>query len=105
MEEILDKSKIGQRIRHLRIINDYTQAKFAELIDISINFLSEIENGIGSADSLLSKIVKSVTDIVSYEKSRGSRTTVSRTKTVGTCPRCGKPVIENSKWFSCSAGR
>lgn len=45
MEDILDKSKIGQRVRQLRILNDYTQAKFAELIDISINFLSEIENG------------------------------------------------------------
>lgn len=45
MEDILDKSKVGQRIRQLRIQNDYTQAKFAELIDISINFLSEIENG------------------------------------------------------------
>ena len=40
MEDILDKSKVGQRIRQLRIQNDYTQAKFAELIDISINFLS-----------------------------------------------------------------
>lgn len=26
-------------------MNHYTQAQFAELIDISVNFLSEIENG------------------------------------------------------------
>lgn len=79
--------------------------KSAELTARWEQALSDIENGIGNADSLISEIVKSVTDIVSYEKSRGSRTTVSRTKTVGTCPRCGKPVIENSKGFSCSAGR
>ncbi len=67
--------------------------------------LYDIENGIGSADSLLSEIIKNVTEIVNLEKSNGSRSTVSRTKTVGTCPRCGKPVVENSKGFSCSAGR
>lgn len=79
--------------------------KSAELTARWEQALSDIENGIGSADNLLSEIVKSVSDIVAFEKSRGSRTAVSRTKTVGTCPRCGKPVVENSKGFSCSAGR
>lgn len=79
--------------------------KSAELTARWEQALSDIENGIGSADALLSEIVKNVSDIVSFEKSRGSRTVVSKTKTVGTCPRCGKPVIENSKGFSCSAGR
>ena len=79
--------------------------KSAELTARWEQALSDIENGIGSADGLLSEIIKNVSDIVSLEKSRGSRETVSRTKTVGTCPRCGKPVIENSKGFSCSAGR
>ena len=45
MIEILEKTEIGQRIRQLRTTNDYTQAEFAELTDISVNFLSEIENG------------------------------------------------------------
>lgn len=45
MTDILEKSKIGQRICQLRLLNDLTQAEFAEQIDISINFLSEIENG------------------------------------------------------------
>ena len=59
MEDILDKSKVGQRIRQLRIQNDYTQAKFAELIDISINFLSEIENGKkGLSQDLWKKSIK-----------------------------------------------
>ena len=79
--------------------------KSAELTARWEQALTDIENGIGNADNLLSEIVKSVSDIVDFEKSNGSRTAVSRTKTVGTCPRCGKPVIENSKGFSCSAGR
>lgn len=36
---------MGERVRSYRISNSYTQADFAEKIDISINFLSEIENG------------------------------------------------------------
>ena len=79
--------------------------KSAELTARWEQALSDIENGIGSADDLLSEIIKNVSDIVSFEKSRGSREAASRAKTVGTCPRCGKPVIENSKGFSCSAGR
>ena len=39
------KSIIGNRIRNLRMSHKLTQAQFAELIDISVNFLSEIENG------------------------------------------------------------
>ncbi|MCM1180753.1 MAG: helix-turn-helix domain-containing protein [Clostridium sp.] len=41
----LTRQKIGSRIRECRITNSLTQAQFAESIDISINFLSEIENG------------------------------------------------------------
>ena len=79
--------------------------KSAELTARWEQALFDIENGIGSADSLLSEIVKSVSEIVNLEKNSSSRTTVSRTKMVGTCPRCGKPVVENSNGFSCSAGR
>lgn len=39
------KLMIGMRVHELRISHDLTQAQFAELIDISVNFLSEIENG------------------------------------------------------------
>ncbi len=79
--------------------------KSAELTAQWEQALSDIEKGVGSADNLLSEIIKNVSDIVSFEKSRDSRSVVSRTKAVGTCPRCGKPVVENSKGFSCSAGR
>lgn len=67
MEDILDKSKVGQRIRQLRIQNDYTQAKFAELIDISINFLSEIENGKkGLSQDTLAKICRQLNTSADY---------------------------------------
>ena len=45
MDDILNKYEVGQRIRRLRQLSNYTQAEFAEAVDISINFLSEIENG------------------------------------------------------------
>ena len=79
--------------------------KSAELTARWEQALSDIEKGVGSADNLLSEIIKNVSDIVDFEKNNGSRESVSRTKTVGICPRCGKPVTENSKGFSCSAGR
>ena len=67
MVDILDKSKVGQRIRQLRIQNDYTQAKFAELIDISINFLSEIENGKkGLSQDTLAKICRQLNTSADY---------------------------------------
>ena len=59
MEDFLDKPEIVQRIRQLRHMYDYTQAEFAELIDISINFLSEIENGKkGLSQDTLAKICR-----------------------------------------------
>lgn len=43
--DIIDKAEVGARIRQLRLLNEYTQAEFAELLNISITFLSEVENG------------------------------------------------------------
>lgn len=45
MENTNLKQIIGQRIRECRLKEGYTQAQFAELMDISVNFLSEIETG------------------------------------------------------------
>lgn len=39
------KWDIGERVRECRLKAGYTQAQCAEIMDISINFLSEIENG------------------------------------------------------------
>jgi len=39
------RSAVGERVRNYRVSNSYTQTDFAEKIGISVNFLSEIENG------------------------------------------------------------
>lgn len=39
------RQAVGERVRDYRRSNRYTQANFAKKIDISMNFLSEIENG------------------------------------------------------------
>jgi transcriptional regulator with XRE-family HTH domain len=53
------KYEIGQRIREQRSILRYTQAQFAEQADISVNFLSEVENG---AKSLSCKTLYNICD-------------------------------------------
>lgn len=40
-----DKAETGKRIRNFRIQNHMTQAQFAERLDVSTNFISEIETG------------------------------------------------------------
>ena len=40
-----DRLKTGKRIRDFRIRNHMTQAQFAESLDVSTNFISEIETG------------------------------------------------------------
>lgn len=79
--------------------------KSAELTAHWEQALSDIENGNGSADNLLAEVKRTVTAIISTEKGRENRVKVTRNKGLGSCPRCGQPVIENSKGFSCSAGR
>lgn len=79
--------------------------KSAELTAHWEQVLSDIENGNGNADMLLDEIKNNVSEIVALEKSKVNRTKVTRKVSVGNCPRCGNPVMENSKAFSCSAGR
>jgi Predicted transcriptional regulators len=53
------KRDVGRRVHEFRIQNKYTQALFAESIDISVNFLSEIENGKkGMSQETLYKLCK-----------------------------------------------
>lgn len=79
--------------------------KSAELTAHWEQSLSDIENGIGSASDLLAEIEKTVNSIITIEHGRENRVRVTRKKSLGNCPRCGQPVVENSKGFSCSAGR
>ncbi|MGN0384827.1 MAG: helix-turn-helix domain-containing protein [Lachnospiraceae bacterium] len=39
------RKEIGKRVHDYRVQHGYTQAQFAEYMDISVNFISEIENG------------------------------------------------------------
>lgn len=39
------KTEIGKRIRNFRTANNLTQAQLAENLDISTNFISEVETG------------------------------------------------------------
>lgn len=79
--------------------------KSAELTAHWEQSLSDIENGIGSAADLLAEIEKTVNSIITIERGRENRVRVTRKKSLGNCPRCGQPVVENSKGFACSAGR
>lgn len=113
IEELIAAGYIERKKKQL-VSTDYGRAfassvpdnvKSAELTAHWEQVLSDIENGNGNADMLLDEIKNSVSEIIAFEKSRGNRVKVTRKVSVGTCPRCGSPVIENSKAFSCSAGR
>lgn len=40
-----NKAEIGHRIRTFRLQNNLTQAQLAEVLDVSTNFISEVETG------------------------------------------------------------
>lgn len=40
-----NRLETGRRIRNFRTQNELTQAQFAEILDVSTNFISEIETG------------------------------------------------------------
>ncbi|MGB8345212.1 MAG: helix-turn-helix transcriptional regulator [Ktedonobacteraceae bacterium] len=39
---------IGKKVKHLRRLNDFTQAQLAEKADLSLNYISQIETGVAS---------------------------------------------------------
>lgn len=79
--------------------------KSAELTAHWEQSLSDVERGSGGAADLLGEIAKTVTSIIAIERGKENRVKVTRKKSLGSCPRCGEPIFENSKGFSCSAGR
>ena len=44
-EEIL---RLGRRVKYLRRLQNLTQAQLAEKVDLSVNYISQIETGIAS---------------------------------------------------------
>ena len=70
--------------------------------------LREIEDGKGSAEGFLDAIATFVRDLL--PKVQGSSAKVpsgrgNKAKAVGSCPVCGKDVVETTKAFGCSAWR
>lgn len=113
IEELISAGYVERKKKQL-VSTDYGRTfvasvpdnvKSAELTAHWEQVLSDIENGNGNADMLLDEIKNNVSEIVAFEKSKDNRIKVTRKVSVGNCPRCGSSVIENSKAFSCSAGR
>lgn len=48
MNEAELRLKLGQRVKYLRHLANLTQAQLAEMTNLSINYVSEIETGIAS---------------------------------------------------------
>jgi transcriptional regulator with XRE-family HTH domain len=48
MNDAEAKQLLGKRVRYLRRLRNLTQAKLAEKIELSVNYISEIENGTAS---------------------------------------------------------
>ena len=113
IEELIAAGYIERKKKTL-LSTDYGKAfaaslpdnvKSAELTAHWEQMLSDIEHGEAKPDDLLSEIGSTVSEIVQTERQKKSRTPVTRKVVVGTCPRCGKPVSQNSKGFSCAGGR
>lgn len=113
IEELIAAGYI-ERSKKMLLSTDYGRAfaaslpenvKSAELTAHWEQMLSDIEHGEAKPDDLLREIGNTVSDIVQTERQRTNRTPVTRKVTVGICPRCGKPVCQNSKGFTCSGGR
>lgn len=58
--------KLGEKIRETRLISCITQEKLAEMVDISTNFMSLIENGRNMSVETLVKIADALGVTVDY---------------------------------------
>ena len=48
MDEVELRLHLGQRVKYLRRLSNLTQAQLAEMTNLSVNYISEIETGITS---------------------------------------------------------
>lgn len=48
MDEAELRLQLGKRVKHFRRLSRLTQAQLAEKADLSVNYISEIENGTAS---------------------------------------------------------
>jgi transcriptional regulator with XRE-family HTH domain len=73
------RKKFGERLREIRAQRGMTQERFAETLDISVDFLSLIERGINAPSfDTLEKMAKRlrlpVTDLFKFDGGRTWRT-------------------------------
>ena len=63
----MERKKVGNRIRELREMHNYTWEKMAEMVEISPKFLYEIESGKkGFSSEILCKIARKFTVSCDY---------------------------------------
>ncbi len=88
--DINDKQGIGKRIRDLRLEHHYTQAELSEALNVSVNFISELENGKKgmSVDTLseLCRYFNISADYIIFGKHQELQTMKSIEKTVNQLP-------------------
>lgn len=56
-------TKLGKRIRGLRLLKGFTQQELAEKIDISVTMLSHIERGLKNPKPHLLEMIVTILDI------------------------------------------
>ena len=63
----MERKKVGNRIRELREMHNYTREEMAEMVEISPKFLYEIESGKkGFSSDVLCKIARTLTVSCDY---------------------------------------
>ena len=67
------RERFGSRLRHIRRSRDLTQEEFAELVGISVDFLSLIERGINAPsfetiDQMAERLEMPVTSLFTFKK-------------------------------------
>lgn len=72
--------------------------------------LTQIAEGSKKSSDFLNNIESFLKDFIKTEKGKGPVASafadkVSDVKSVGNCPKCGKPVVERPKCYSCTAGK
>ena len=73
-----ERSLLGKRVKYLRRLKNLTQAQLAERVDLSVNYISQIETGVASpAFNTLSTLAKGlevdIKDLFDFRKSEDQK--------------------------------
>jgi transcriptional regulator with XRE-family HTH domain len=72
------RQKFGERLRDLRLLKRLTQDEFAELLDVSPNFISSLERGINAPSfetlhTISLKLDMTLSELFDYPAEPGTR--------------------------------